>query len=302
MPNILSSCLNTKERKFRLVSVYKQIWSDQITINSLNFTNNGAWRDIKRNERTQNQQPDIAGITFCFHNRKTAYCKTHPRPVSNDICILTKNEKRNERKNTIHNHKNHNVKREKRNSYGNEITFGTLFTQSADLSKQCSRSWKDKTIWNMFWKLVKHNNYGDMELYETTHNANRLTTETFHKWITIRKWREKWCLEKRIHQITRFHESWIQCADQRINFTVGYSIAVAGNGNSIPNLWTQKCCTNDPSHFIQWIALLSDFVVDIVQRNKNDDIEHAKLQYKRIELFCLQCEFHEKRFLFPWIL
>lgn len=115
----------------------------------------------------------------------------------------------------------------------------------------------------MFWKLVKHNQYRGMELCAKPpimpSNNNIFTSSFFSSGFVQRKNENKFkhtnrhdhlkakknWLKKRIHQITCFHESCIQRADQRINFIVGYSIG--WQRNSIPNLWTQTNCTNDPS-------------------------------------------------------
>lgn len=155
--------------------------------------------------RNRNQQPVMAGIShFAFIinltttatiTTKIARYKTHPRPVLNDICILAKQRKKiiiKERAKKTNTHTNtltawwKEGMQKKRIFMEMKSPFGRLFTQSVNLCKQCSlelKGWthtqsqekkqqqqerKKGTILNMFWKLVKHNQY---YICETTHNT-----------------------------------------------------------------------------------------------------------------------------------
>lgn len=109
-----------------------------------------------RNRRIKMNELDIAGITFCFHN-KTACCKTHLRPVSNDICILTNNNNKN------NNPKKKNSKEPAQHRIPMEMktTLRDCLRSQQTCANNATRSfrWMDKKHSNMFWELVKHNKY-----------------------------------------------------------------------------------------------------------------------------------------------
>lgn len=118
-------------------------------------------KSTTNNSNKNQDESDIAGITFCFHN-KTACCK-RINDRFHDICILTSSKKKKKKKNS-HNKILMEMKL--------PLSVGSVYTvirlQQAMLEwLRSSSGWGDS---NMVWEsIVKHNEFV-FRIMQTTQN------------------------------------------------------------------------------------------------------------------------------------
>lgn len=149
-------------------------------------------------------EPDVAGITFCFHN-KTARCikRIHDRFQMIFAFWPAPATTAKKFKHT------HTARRREFLWKWNHLV--RMFTQSADLNKQCFKrvffQWI-RCIQICFRELVKHNKYRYISLSNYANHPKCDATSVYHKFAQIRKTtmknrREK-CVRWKLHVSMEF--------------------------------------------------------------------------------------------------
>lgn len=181
----------------------------------------------KRRKKQQQQQkkkkkfdePDIAGITFCFHN-KTARC-INASTTGFKWYLHFDQLQQQQQKYQTHTH----TLAAAENSYGNETTLLECLRSQQTWTNNASKEFFEwiRCIQICFRELVKHNKYRYISLSNYANHPKCDATSVYHKFAQIRKTtikeKRNVCAENYMFPCNFWR------ADQRINFIVCYSIS-----------------------------------------------------------------------------